>query len=248
MKYMGSKSRLANQIAGIINTAGLYYGIDNYYEPFFGSGAVAEKVTIRNKYGSDINKYMVALLVGAQNGTFKAPNSISSDEYNEIKNNKDKYDPALVGFVGSQCYFRGKWFGGYGIEFKQCGLEKNLMGSMFDSKNKRFADINLQHANYLDIDIKPNSIVYCDPPYESTVGYQDKFDHKQFFDWAKEIAKHSLVLISEYEIRQAGFTCIFETSLGGGIANKPNTEKLFIVNNGHMTEHFNQDLDLSLIL
>lgn len=249
MMYMGSKSRIANQIAGIINTAGLYYGIDNYYEPFFGSGAVAEKVTIKHKYGSDINKYMIAFLKALQNGTFVAPDSISREEYQHIKNNQDSYEPSLVGFVGSQCSFRGAWFIGYGAEFIESGSNRNKIDEFIaGNKKSKYFGMHLECKNYIDVDVKCGSIVYCDPPYESTAGYQDAFDHKQFFNWAKEIAKHSLVLISEYEIRQVGFNCIADITHRCGLGHSDKAEKLFIVNNGHMTEHFNQDLDLSIIL
>lgn len=40
------------------------------------------------------------------------------------------------------------------------------------------------------------TIIYCDPPYMNTSGYQNDFDSLEFFEWAK---KHDYgIFISEY--------------------------------------------------
>ena len=68
MKYMGGKSRIAKHIATYINNIGFVEGIENYYEPFCGGCAVAEQVNIKNRYCSDANKYLIALLNKVKTG------------------------------------------------------------------------------------------------------------------------------------------------------------------------------------
>jgi len=35
-------------------------------------------------------------------------------------------------------------------------------------------------TSYNEIKIKPDSVVYCDPPYEGTGSYSNEFDHRLF--------------------------------------------------------------------
>lgn len=57
--------------------------------------------------------------------------------------------------------------------------------------------------DYADMDILPNSVVYCDIPYENTSGYgldddKDNFDHARFYDWA--LSRDFPVFISSYSL------------------------------------------------
>ena len=90
---------------------------------------------------------------------------------------------------------------------------------------------NLSYEAFSDIE---NSILYLDPPYENTghIGYAGNFDSQPFYDWAFEMSKRNIVLISSYEISDDRFKCVFEfekarSTIQGGTAGK--TEKLFMV-------------------
>jgi len=50
--------------------------------------------------------------------------------------------------------------------------------------------------DYREIKIKPNSVIYCDPPYVGTAAYDGGFDHDAFYDWVE--SQDSPVFISEY--------------------------------------------------
>ena len=94
---------------------------------------------------------------------------------------------------------------------------------------------NLDYTAFSDIE---NSILYLDPPYENTVlkGYStDGFDSQSFYDWAYEMSKKNIVLISSYEISDERFECVYEfkkvrSTFQSGTNNK--TEKLFMVKKG----------------
>ncbi|WP_428221998.1 hypothetical protein [Gaoshiqia sediminis] len=40
--------------------------------------------------------------------------------------------------------------------------------------------IDFRCCNYWELDIPDNSVIYCDPPYKGTTGYNTKIDHNRF--------------------------------------------------------------------
>lgn len=65
-------------------------------------------------------------------------------------------------------------------------------------------NIELTKLSYDEVEIKPNSILYCDIPYEGTTSYVvGAFNHKKFYDWACE--QKELVVISSYSINDDRF-------------------------------------------
>ena len=100
-------------------------------------------------------------------------------------------------------------------------------------KNLKITNHDYTHFSYLK-----NTIIYLDPPYENAVleGYSiDRFNSQSFYDWAYEMSKKNIVLISSYEISDSRFECVYEfkkarSTLQSGTSNK--TEKLFMVKKG----------------
>ena len=81
------------------------------------------------------------------------------------------------------------------------------------------------------------AILYLDPPYEGShqKGYINSFDSQEFYDWAFEIAKNNIVIISSYSISDERFEAVYSfdkahSTLGGGTKNDK-CEKLFMVKN-----------------
>ena len=68
--------------------------------------------------------------------------------------------------------------------------------------------INFYSGSYEKVEIKKDSIVYCDIPYKGTGEYDKNknFDHKNFFDWAAEVEEP--LFISEYNVDDKRFKCI----------------------------------------
>lgn len=82
--------------------------------------------------------------------------------------------------------------------------------------------------DYRDVDITPNSTVYCDIPYIEKEKYAGGFDHEAFYEWA--LSRPFDVYISEYSMPE-GFTCIGEKTRLTSFSSKGsrNTiEKIFI--------------------
>lgn len=232
MKYVGSKNSMAKELLPII-TKHLKKG-QCYYEPFVGGANLIDKV-VGDRIGSDSNKYLIALLNKLQDGWI--PEFISNEKYQDIKTNKDKYPDHLVGWVGINCSYSGKWFGGYAGITKTRNGERNYQDEALRNilKQKKNLDgIEFVCGDYRNVVIPQNSIIYCDPPYEGTLKYIEDFDHDAFWDWCREMSRNGhLLYISEYNAPD-DFSCIYEKtkksslSANGSIGgSKKSIEKLF---------------------
>lgn len=69
--------------------------------------------------------------------------------------------------------------------------------------------VTISSEDYRNVSILPNSIVYCDIPYENTWGYGGDFDRTVFLDWAGNAPYP--VYISEYQIEDPRFLEVFST-------------------------------------
>lgn len=68
----------------------------------------------------------------------------------------------------------------------------------------------IYNKSYDEIEIKPNSVIYCDIPYKSTNKYEisKDFDYEKFYSWCER--QTELCFISEYSMPKDRFTCIAE--------------------------------------
>lgn len=66
----------------------------------------------------------------------------------------------------------------------------------------------LSSQDYREVGILPDSVVYCDIPYENTSEYKTAFDKQAFLDWAAK-APFS-VYISEYGINDSRFLEVWQ--------------------------------------
>ena len=81
------------------------------------------------------------------------------------------------------------------------------------------------------------AILYLDPPYEGSYqkGYINSFDSQEFYDWAFEMSKNNIVIISSYSISDERFEVVYSfdkahSTLEGG-TRTDKCEKLFMVKN-----------------
>ena len=97
--------------------------------------------------------------------------------------------------------------------------------------------VEVTNLDYKEFSGVENAILYLDPPYENAVleGYSiDRFNSQSFYNWAYEMSKKNIVLISSYEISDSRFKCVYEfkTVKSTFAPNKKSgdrTEKLFMV-------------------
>ena len=95
---------------------------------------------------------------------------------------------------------------------------------------ERLEQLEINCGSYLDYEYQDGDVVYCDPPYEGTAGYnQTKFNHKQFYDWVA--SRPYQVFFSSYKISDKRFKMIWAKSkqnlMGGAEGQFKNYECLY---------------------
>lgn len=231
MKYMGSKNRVAKEILPIM----LKNRVPNQYfvEPFVGGSNVIDKVD-GNRLASDNNKYLIELYHKLQNG-YKPIDFISREDYYDIKLNKEKYPMEVVALCGILASYNGNWFRAYGgYSETKTGNDRNYYAEgvrNLMNQVPNIMDVEYKYCEYDKLEIPPKSIIYCDPPYQSTdKTYKEKqFNHDAFWEWCRTKTKEGHnVFVSEYNAPN-DFKCIWQKQLPNTHPKQKKTsiEKLF---------------------
>lgn len=238
MRYQGGKVRIADEVA-----ATLIGGGTTLVSLFCGACAVEAKAApyFDKVICNDKQPYLIAMLKAAQNG-YEFPDAVTEKQYHYVKEHMDE-DMALAGFVGFGCSFGGKFFAGYAKDAK--GDNYALRGkAALEHDIKALCHAEFICADYRDVEIPPYSVVYCDPPYANTSGYdgiKEKFGSVAFWEYMRKLAKDGHQVYISEEHAPDDFVCIGQKPLRRTLdVNKANnfmaTEKLFVykeqANNG----------------
>ena len=210
--YLGSKADHADELLKII-LAKRKPG-QHWVEPFVGGANVISRVPDADgpRLGADINPYMIALHTALAN-RWDPPSTMDEKTYDAMKKHPEKYLPELVGFVGTVCSFGKKWFGGFArdSEGRRNYCDEGRRLALKDAVGMRGAKFVC--SSYDQLDIPSKAILYLDPPYSGTTGYEgadqkiaigeslDKniWNATRFWQWADRMidAGHT-VFVSEY--------------------------------------------------
>lgn len=235
MRYLGGKSRQARHIAQVLRHLRSQSN-GNYYEPFIGGASVFDIAApmFEQVEASDIHLDLMMMWQSTAGGWWVPPSVVSAETYVELR---DAEPSALRGFVGFGCSYGGKWFGGYArerVDYKHtgdiCGASRSSV--LKSSLIMRNSNARLLRRSYADLDPKPGSMIYCDPPYAGTTGYSDteSFDHSLFWDTARSWALVGcLVLVSEYSAPE-NIPVVWERSARksvGDNVSSSSTERVF---------------------
>lgn len=228
MKYMGSKNRIAKHILPFIKE---YLNGDNWFvDAFCGGCNLIDKLDYPKRIANDSNKYLIELFKIIQICEITDFKYVTKDEYERIRDNKNKYSDHRVGHAGFVCSFNGKFFNGFsGITQTKEGIrnyQDEALRSLFKSKPKlngvRFSDGDYKKVvMYQGLE---NSVIYCDPPYANTTGYKgSNFNHDEFWQWCRDMtAQGHKVFVSEYHAPE-DFKCVWEMK----VTNSLNTTKTY---------------------
>ena len=226
MQYFGGKQRISKQIVEVLNE--YRKGNQPLVEPFVGGCNIISKMN-GERYCYDINEYLIEMYKAVQNG-WTPPAIITEEEYDYIRNNKDK-DKPLTGFVGIGCSYSGKWFGGYARNKTGRNYCLNAHNSILKQLNE-IRDIKFDCKDYKELEFD-GCLIYCDPPYKDTTKYPiiGEFNTEEFWNVMRNWSKNNTVIISEYEAPY-DFECIKEihtkTDIRNGDGKRENrVERLF---------------------
>lgn len=234
MKYMGSKARIAKQILPII-LKDRKFG-QWYVEPLAGGMNTIAHVHGK-RLANDNHYYLIEMWKGLLRG--ESPKKITRLQYTDIRDNKYEYPPSLVGWVGFNCSYKGKWFGGFAGETKtKLGTIRDYQGEAIRNVSRQadtMRGVSFMCCSYHHLELPTKSIVYCDPPYEGTTGYNYEFDYKSHWEWVRKISKEGhQVFISEYNA-PPDFRCIWQQEVKSSLSangkvggNKNSIERLFV--------------------
>jgi DNA adenine methylase len=216
MKYMGSKNRIAKEILPIMLKE---RGQRIWVEPFVGGANMIDKVP-GEKIGADNQKYIISLFKALQNN-WQPPKEVTEEYFHLVKNNKDKYQKELVGYLGTQLTFGCEWWG----SFRRDNTGKRNYGTEAYNNVMRqqpnIKDIEFICSDYRDLEIPNGSLIYCDPPYRGVRKYvgNDKFDSDIFWEVCRNWSKQGhIVFVSEYTA-PSDFECIWSKEISASANN-----------------------------
>ena len=189
-----------------------------------------------NKTTDDFLKLLVNSF-GNQKRGYLYNKEISDLKYNLAKEIIKNHD-VFRGYKQTETYKRA-------IEPKQLeqlirlgGLEQ-LQQLQQVERFQQIDEVKVTNKSYHDFSEVTGAILYLDPPYEGATheGYKDvssAFDSQEFYDWAFEMAKTNIVIISSYSISDERFETVYSfdkarSTLQGGENSKGKNEKLFMV-------------------
>lgn len=246
MRYSGSKRRFMKELTPILME---HLTDDNtlFVDVFLGGGNVISEIPHPNKWGVELNRYVLALWKHVKECAMDGiPESLTETEYYTIKedyiNKGGKYPDWLIGYVGSCCSYGGGWFSGY-AKFNPNKNEDHIKEA-YNGLNKQLKNFKYMEyteficCSYDELSFPPNSVIYCDPPYADTKRYESDFNHERFWEWVRKMSRNGhYVYVSEY-IAPFDFKCIWskEKCDGMGTTRKGKkqsvkVEKLFVYDN-----------------
>ena len=180
-----------------------------------------------NKTTDDFLKILINSF-GNNKKSYLYSKEISDLKYNLVKEIIEKHD-VFRGYKQTETYKRA-------IEQPKQLEQLTRLGGL--ERLERIDEVKATNKSYHDFSEVSGAILYLDPPYEGTTqyGYINSFDSQEFYDWAFEMAKTNIVIISSYSISDERFEVVysFDKARGtfqGGQSNKAKNEKLFMVKN-----------------
>ena len=195
-------------------------------EEFFEIKAKENKTTddflklLVNSFGNDKKSYLYS----------KETSDLKYNLAKEIIENHDVFN----GYKQTETYKKATYNAKQENDKRVQQLERLGQLEQLQQLNK----IKATNKSYHDFSDISGAILYLDPPYEgsSQKGYINSFDSQEFYDWAFEMAKNNIVIISSYSISGERFESVYSfdearSTLQGGENIKAKNEKLFMVKN-----------------
>ena len=204
-----------------------------FVDAFCGGCNVVSAIPLKNKFAIDTNKYMIAFWKEAvdeyMNGdgfTCMLP-SYTEETYRDVmrsyRDNDGRYKDSFIGYVGSAGSWGGGWFKGYphyNPNKDEDHLKEAFNGVIKQMSNwKSLSSTVFINASYDEFDYPAGCVIYCDPPYRGTVGYEKekRFDHAAFWDWVRKMSrKGHKVYVSEYAAPD-DFRCVWSAEKPDGL-------------------------------
>lgn len=207
MQYLGGKSRIAKQLAEVIDRHRLPGQL--VWDAFCGGLSMSVALSKNGPvWSTDACVPLISLYRAVQNG-WDPPTEVSKETWQAAKSLPDS-DP-MKAFCGFGCSFGGKWFQGYAENYR----ERIVRNGPETGKRKRqwthtatrigllrdCGGLKFDVVDFLAVEPQPTAaLLYLDPPYAETQGYDGAppFDYDRFVKRVRGWARHTRVFVSEY--------------------------------------------------
>jgi len=238
--YLGCKDSIASEILNCIPAA------ENFYDLFGGGGSITEaayKFRENGLFGewqkwqkfhyNEINKAVCKLVKAIWAGKFDFDYAMAQEP------TKERYYAERGDLTAWGAFVSFVWSFGNKNESFVLGRNAKDNYRKYNDALKRIKrtpimpNIAITNKDYARVRIKPNSVVYCDIPYNIKRNYYKvKFDFLRFYDWAANC--RFPVYFSEYSCNDRRFELVWEKVVHLKIKVLPiggkaifNTERLF---------------------
>lgn len=245
MVYMGGKQKLAKYIVPILNIYIKENKITNFYDIMCGGFNIGSQIQCENIYANDLSPTLIALHQLAQKNSEKICQISAREqwdrcysEYKRIKakNFKDSQIPlSEIGAIEWLASFCGRGFpGGYGVKSEGRNLfNERLKNLVEQSKLPAYQKAIFTQKDYREIQIAPNSLIYCDAPYRDTktYGINKGFDYDAYYNWLLDVAQCCPVFVSEQFLPDTiPYKIVWQKEIKRDLGNgKAATENLFFL-------------------
>jgi DNA adenine methylase len=219
--YCGGKAKIGKEIANVMHEYTGLSTFDSYIEPFCGMCSVMRNVNAHKRYASDIFEEIIVLFQEMQKGHMPSPDDIPREAYYELKHGGHSLQRTFAGLAKS---YGGCYYTCYAKDRKVGTTHKSLLHIIKDC-----ADVTFTCTHYDEL-IPHNSVVYCDPPYETHRGKFGQFDHEAFWQTMREWSRDNKVFISETSA-PPDFKCVWEKEVHLSVQSalrRTRREKLYV--------------------
>ena len=189
-----------------------------------------------NKTTDDFLKLLINSF-GNNKKTYLYNKDISDLKYNLAKEIIEKHD-VFSGYTQTETYKKVTYNAKQENDkvFKQLKQLEQFQRLQQLERLQQLDEVKATNKSYHDFSEVSGAILYLDPPYEGTRhdSYINSFDSQEFYDWAFEMAKTNIVIISSYSISDERFKAVYSfdkarSTIQCGQSNKAKNEKLFMV-------------------
>ena len=199
-----------------------------------------EFTEIKAKENKTTDEFLKLLVnsFGNNKKTYLYSKGISDLKYNLAKEIIEKHD-VFSGYKQTETYKKvtsGEEWNWFNEKQEKHKILQQLQRLQQLDRLQKVNKIKATNKSYHDFSEVAGSVLYLDPPYEGTIqeSYINSFDSQEFYDWAFEMSKNNIVIISSYSISDERFEVVysFDKARGtyhGGRSNKAKNEKLFMV-------------------
>ena len=200
-----------------------------------------EFTEIKAKENKTTDEFLKLLVnsFGNNKKTYLYSKGISDLKYNLAKEIIEKHD-VFSGYKQTETYKKvtsGEEWNWFNEKQEKHKILQQLQRLQQLDRLQKVNKIKATNKSYHDFSEVSGAILYLDPPYEGSYqdSYINSFDSQEFYDWAFEIAKTNIVIISSYSISDERFEVVYSfdkarSTIQGGKRNDK-CEKLFMVKN-----------------